>query len=770
MINLPTIPKPEAPVLFDTIITQVQDTLASELSWLDHAFGRSQKLTGQAGDKRYSYPAVHIRSRKYQDVSPDKRLGSYSFFVMEDPQQVTFYPQGRNILKTNFALIFWVDLEALYPDSKVSRNTEAVKSEILGVLTRRMFLSSGRLSITGIKEQADNVFREYDLNEIKSQYLMQPYAAFRFEGQMLLTESCVIQPDVIAPVFLSAVVEDAASSSVVMAYGESLDETSTPAVTDFVVNDGAANTVTNVVVSGTTVTLTLTNAIDDGDTVVVSYTAGVNPIQDEAGNNAADLTNQAVTNNVVDDIIAEVMVALWYRVDGTSMIDMLGNHDPLTLSTAPEVPYIPADYEGTITAPDVAALKAADVNNILYTSAGVANDLSVADFIDVDLERIPVKYDSVAPYNIRMIGIFDPAIYSSLTDADKTKISNYMDLWIYYWDTLLGGNIKMNRTLPTEAFTFATASADLSQSYTVRLPVGKTLTIDWGDGSEDSYSGNGASSVTVTHTYAGAGSYDIKFKDDYLSLTYLNCNSNSLTGDVSSWSALVNLTYLNCYNNSLTGDVSSWYALTNLTYLICSSNSLTGDVSSWSALTSLTYLDCNANSLTGDVSGWSALTNLTDLRCYNNPITGDISSWSALTNLTHLYCYVCSLTGDISSWSALVNLERLYIWRNSFTGDVSSWSAMTNIERIYCYDNLLYFDTVTNWLALNMGAACRFDDNSMSSTQVDNALNSFANGPFLNTTINLGPNNAVRTSTSDAAVTTLIANGCTVITNGLTEP
>ena len=109
-------------------------------------------------------------------------------------------------------------------------------------------------------------------------------------------------------------------------------------------------------------------------------------------------------------------------------------------------------------------------------------------------------------------------------------------------------------------FTFATASADLSQSYTVKLPVGKTLTVDWGDGSEDSYAGNDAVNVVVTHTYAGAGSYDIKFKDDYLSLTYLICNSNSLTGDISSWSALTNLDYLRCNNGSLTGDISSWPA------------------------------------------------------------------------------------------------------------------------------------------------------------------------------------------------------------------
>ena len=250
-------------------------------------------------------------------------------------------------------------------------------------------------------------------------------------------------------------------------------------------------------------------------------------------------------------------------------------------------------------------------------------------------------------------------------------------------------------------FTFATASADLSQSYTVQLPVGKTLTVDWGDGSEDSYAGNDAVNVVVTHTYAGAGSYDIKFKDDYLSLTHLICSANSLTGDISGWSALVNLTFLNCYNNSLTGDVSGWSALVNLDYLSCD---------------------------------------------YNN-LSGDISGWSALVMLETLYCHFNLLSGDISGFSSLIHLRRFKVNNNS-----------------------LDFDSVTSWAALDLGTNCLLQDNSMSSTQVNNALNSFANGPFIDTTINLGPNNAVRTSASDAAVTTLVANGCTVITNGLTEP
>lgn len=111
-----------------------------------------------------------------------------------------------------------------------------------------------------------------------------------------------------APVFQSAEVGNVADDTLVMTYNQTLDSGSVPATTDFSVDDGAANAVTNVSISGTDVTLTLTNSVNAGDTVVVSYTAGANPIQDTSGNDAANLTNESVTNNA-----------------GTFMLDSDGN-------------------------------------------------------------------------------------------------------------------------------------------------------------------------------------------------------------------------------------------------------------------------------------------------------------------------------------------------------------------------------------------------------------------------------------------------------------
>jgi len=81
-------------------------------------------------------------------------------------------------------------------------------------------------------------------------------------------------------------------------YNETLDNTSIPATIDYSVTvNSVARSVTNISISGSLVTLTLNPEVEEGDNVVVSYTAGTNKIEDQAGNEAASFSNQSVTNN-----------------------------------------------------------------------------------------------------------------------------------------------------------------------------------------------------------------------------------------------------------------------------------------------------------------------------------------------------------------------------------------------------------------------------------------------------------------------------------------
>jgi hypothetical protein len=188
-MNIPNVPKPTAPALLDVVIGQIQDLLKLKLPWLNYSFGRSQKLATTKERKNYFYPGVHIGGGEYISVFPDQSLGNFSFFAIDDPQVVEFAPNSFNTIKAKYALIFWFNLDNIFAGSE-DRNTEEIKAQILKVLTRDLRLTVGRLNIESINEKAENIYKGFNLSEINSQFLMQPFAGMRFEGEILIMEGC----------------------------------------------------------------------------------------------------------------------------------------------------------------------------------------------------------------------------------------------------------------------------------------------------------------------------------------------------------------------------------------------------------------------------------------------------------------------------------------------------------------------------------------------------------------------------------------------------
>ena len=175
---------------------------------------------------------------------------------------------------------------------------------------------------------------------------------------------------------------------------------------------------------------------------------------------------------------------------------------------------------------------------------------------------------------------------------------------------------------------------------------------------------------------------DLSGIQDFISLTYLNCNFNQLTSlDVSQNTAL---TYLICNNNQLTSFVSQNAALT---YLNCNFNQLTSlDVSQ---NTALTYLRCEGNQLTSlDVSQNTAL-NI--LFCSINQLTSlDVSQ---NLNLFRLVCPENNLNNiDVSFNTDLITLS---CYGNPYT-DLNV-SNNPNLDSLYCgQDSLTSLDVSQN--------------------------------------------------------------------------
>lgn len=105
--------------------------------------------------------------------------------------------------------------------------------------------------------------------------------------------------DAVKPTLLSAVVENAAPSNIVLTYSKTLSSAVVPFWKDFTLTDGRK--ITSVSVSGSTVTLTVSEPYYVGVTINLTYTKKQyyeNTVCDELGNEADALTNQSVTNNV----------------------------------------------------------------------------------------------------------------------------------------------------------------------------------------------------------------------------------------------------------------------------------------------------------------------------------------------------------------------------------------------------------------------------------------------------------------------------------------
>ena len=105
----------------------------------------------------------------------------------------------------------------------------------------------------------------------------------------------------LAPLLVDASVD---GDQVTLNYDEPLDSTSTPDAASFTVTvtgDSSPSVVTDVEVSGMTVTLTLDGPVEAGAVVSVSYQPSGSPIRDTADNESAAFTDHPVENEDVGE-------------------------------------------------------------------------------------------------------------------------------------------------------------------------------------------------------------------------------------------------------------------------------------------------------------------------------------------------------------------------------------------------------------------------------------------------------------------------------------
>lgn len=147
--------------------------------------------------------------------------------------------------------------------------------------------------------------------------------------------------------------------------------------------------------------------------------------------------------NVVDH---EILVAYWDEIYGNQILDSLGG-DALILSSPLSGEYIPATYSGTITAPSNSVYSQADTEHILYNTSGIPIAKTVTSLVSQDFSRVVVKYDNVAPYHIRSIGLIKQGL--TLTQDILNWLHSEFDLNVFWsGDFNKYGSFKNNRIIP----------------------------------------------------------------------------------------------------------------------------------------------------------------------------------------------------------------------------------------------------------------------------------------------------------------------------------
>lgn len=179
----------------DNILKEISAHLESKLPWLDVSFGKAERIVKKIGGRECFIPAIYkgrdsFIKNEYLGLLPDARLGNFSFFWFPDPQRVEGEGRSQTTINAPFSLIFWFDLRRVF-ETETNRNKEGIKAQILDVLNRDLFLSQGHVRIEKTYELVENIYKEFTVSEIENQFLMHPYAGFRFDGTLTYTTPCV---------------------------------------------------------------------------------------------------------------------------------------------------------------------------------------------------------------------------------------------------------------------------------------------------------------------------------------------------------------------------------------------------------------------------------------------------------------------------------------------------------------------------------------------------------------------------------------------------
>lgn len=174
----------------DKLIDEINAQLQLNFAWLQNTYGIAQDITRKnPTGKEVKEPAVwqqfcYGHNNDYLTCLPNDTIGNHSFFNVEAIR----LDENYDFIYQDFSLTIWLDLRKVF-DANDVRDINYLKQLILKVL--RLPKKFGRVTIDQISDNPRDIYAGYTYTEIEQQYLMHPYYALKFSGELRYNVDCL---------------------------------------------------------------------------------------------------------------------------------------------------------------------------------------------------------------------------------------------------------------------------------------------------------------------------------------------------------------------------------------------------------------------------------------------------------------------------------------------------------------------------------------------------------------------------------------------------
>ncbi|MGB0523329.1 MAG: BspA family leucine-rich repeat surface protein [Flammeovirgaceae bacterium] len=373
-----------------------------------------------------------------------------------------------------------------------------------------------------------------------------------------------------------------------------------------------------------------------------------------------------------------------------------------------------------------------DMNGLFHSATSFNQDLSAWDVSQVmnmaDLFQLATAFDqNLGSWNISRVTRADRMLNSS-----GLSTANY-DSTLIGWSKL---NLESSVDFGASTLTFCLAETERQQiidhfnwtitdagancpfittwetttaNESITIPTtgtGYDYSIDWGDGSSDT-----GQTGDATHTYATAGTYEVKILGDFPRIYFNNSGDKEkiktieLWGDLS-WTSMENAFY-GCLNltDSAT-DNPNLSGVSNLSQMFRGDSLYNGDIGDWdiSNVTNISGMFYNTDSFNQDISAWEVgnVTDMSNAFRDTRSFDQDLSTWdvSSVTNMNNMFRDALRFDQDISTWevSNVTDMGEMFRNANFFNQDISSWnvSSVTDMNNMFNEAGLFNQD-ISTW-------------------------------------------------------------------------